>query len=150
MIYQFSLYRGCTLYPQVVFTFLLYTTVVHSQDRTTRHFISSNLTQNHPLWNSPPYKRLSHAHTPGCPCLSLTTANGDSKLSEFKLLSQALPILVMWLYYFAGNRVQEPVLGSTSRNIHNPTAPTAAIIIQTILPRSLLTKLLQKVTQSVA
>src|SRR6266498_988829 len=93
-----------------MFTFLLYTHVVYSKDPITRHFISSNLTQNHPLRNLPPYKRLSHAHTSGCPYLSLTTANGDSKLSEFKLLSQAFPILVMWLYCFARNRVQEWIL----------------------------------------
>src|SRR6266542_2755232 len=93
-----------------MFTFLLYTTVVHSQDRTTRHFISSNLTQNYPLRNSLPYKRLSHAYTPGCPRLSLTTANGDPKLSEFKLLNQVLPILAMWLYCFTGLNIHELVL----------------------------------------
>src|SRR6266540_1408755 len=35
--------------------------MVYSQGHTTRLFISSNPTQQHPLRNSPPYKRLNIA-----------------------------------------------------------------------------------------
>src|SRR6266508_3074847 len=67
-------------------------------------FSSAQLNPEAPSTEFAPVQKVEHsyAHTLGCPRLSLTTATGLSKLSEFKLLSQALPILAMWLHCLAG------------------------------------------------
>src|SRR6266508_3690980 len=83
------------------FTFLPCTTMVHSQDHTTRHFKSSTLHEI-TLCGFTPVQKVEHinVHTPGCPRLSHSTANGDPLLSESSLLCQALPIISLVVVLF--------------------------------------------------
>ncbi len=70
---------------------------------TLQGFSQAQLNPEAPSTEFAPVQKVEHsyAHTPGCPRLSLTSATGFSKLSEFELLSQALPILAMWLHCLA-------------------------------------------------